>query len=64
MHSLKGAAVGVGADRLASLAIELDRAAKTRASLPELRLTLEQIRMCFESTSAYLRQYLATQHEH
>ena len=64
MHSLKGAAVGVGADRLASLAIDLDRAAKTRASLPELRLTLEQIRMCFESTSAYLRQYLATQHEH
>ena len=64
MHSLKGAAVGVGADRLASHAIELDRAAKTRASLPELRLKLEQIRMCFESTSAYLRQYLATQHEH
>jgi two-component system sensor histidine kinase RpfC len=64
MHSLQGAAVGVGADRLAGLAIELDRAAKTHAPLPELRLALEQIQGCFESTSAYLRQYLVSQHEH
>ena len=64
MHSLKGAAVGVGADRLANLAIELDRAAKVRAPIHELRLALEQIQGCFESTSAYLRHYLATQHEH
>jgi two-component system sensor histidine kinase RpfC len=64
MHSLKGAAVGVGADRLSHLASELDRAALGQVPTSELKAGLDRIQRCFDSTSAQLKQYLNAHHEH
>jgi two-component system sensor histidine kinase RpfC len=63
MHSLKGAAVGVGADRLSHLANELDRAALSQVPTSELKAGLDRIQGCFDSTSAQLKQYLNAHHE-
>jgi two-component system sensor histidine kinase RpfC len=61
MHSLKGAAVGVGATRLATLAEELERSAPD-ISAEETKRKLGDIQSCFEATSAHLKQYLHAQH--
>ena len=62
MHSLKGAAVGVGATRLALLAADFDRAA-LRMSIAEMRGKLGEVESCSEATATQLRQYLLAQHQ-
>ena len=59
MHSLKGAAVGVGAVKLAELAAELDRSALDMP-IDELRARVVQVRSCFDATAHQLSQYLGT----
>ena len=61
MHSLKGAAVGVGATRLAALAAEIDRSAPSAAA-PEVRARVPAVKACFAETSAYLNEYLHAHH--
>ena len=62
MHTLKGAAVGIGANQLAALSVELDaRAAETPT--PDLRATLDEIQASVDATSAFLRDYLQVQHD-
>jgi HPt (histidine-containing phosphotransfer) domain-containing protein len=62
MHSLKGAAVGVGATRLALLAADFDRAA-LRMSIAEMRGKLGEVESCSEATATQLRQYLLAHHQ-
>ena len=57
MHTLKGAAVGVGAHQLAAFATELERAGTNYTSI-ELKAKLGEIRICFEATGASLQSYL------
>ena len=59
MHSLKGAAVGVGAVKLAQLAAELDRSA-FEMPIDELRARVVDLRSCFGATAQQLSQYLGT----
>ena len=61
MHSLKGAAVGVGATKLAKLAQKLDASASEK-SPKELADTLHEVEICSGATSTYLKEYLHTQH--
>jgi HPt (histidine-containing phosphotransfer) domain-containing protein len=61
MHSLKGAAVGVGATRLAALAAEIDRSAPSAAA-SEVRARVPAVKACFAETSAYLNEYLHAHH--
>ncbi len=61
MHSLKGAAVGVGATNLAALAVDLESAAESLPLL-ELEIKLEAILTCFDATSASLKDYLQSNH--
>jgi two-component system sensor histidine kinase RpfC len=61
MHSLRGAAVSVGANKLATLAFDLDRAVE-KMGVQDLATIFSDIENCFEQTSAYLKQYLQTQH--
>jgi two-component system sensor histidine kinase RpfC len=56
MHSLKGAAVGVGATKLAALASALERQAVAQAP-SDVAAMLGEIRACFEATSASLENY-------
>lgn len=62
MHSLKGAAVGVGATRLALLAADFDRAA-LRMSIAEMRGKLGEVEACSEATATQLRQYVLAHHQ-
>lgn len=57
MHSLKGAAVGVGAVKLAALASELDQSYE-QLKILEISSRVADIKDCFAATSAFLRQYL------
>jgi two-component system, sensor histidine kinase RpfC len=57
MHSLKGAAVGVGATRLALLATDFDQSAN-RLSVLEMKGKLRDVESCSKATSAHLKQYL------
>jgi len=57
MHSLKGAAVGVGAVRLASLASDFDRAAQG-TPIQELKSKLRNVQSCMAATSTQFKQYL------
>jgi two-component system sensor histidine kinase RpfC len=57
MHSLKGAAVGVGATKLATMATDLDRSAMQ--SVPQqLNVKVAEIQSCFEATAGSLQRYL------
>jgi two-component system sensor histidine kinase RpfC len=62
MHSLKGAAVGVGATRLAALAAEIDRSAPS-APAPQVKTRVPGVKACFAETSAYLNEYLHAHHK-
>ena len=62
MHSLKGAAVGVGATRLALLAADFDRSA-LRMSITEMRGKLGEVESCSEATATQLKQYLLAHHQ-
>jgi two-component system, sensor histidine kinase RpfC len=62
MHALKGAAVGVGANQLATLAAELESCADT-LSTRELEPKLNAIQACFSATSSYLDNYVRTNHD-
>jgi two-component system sensor histidine kinase RpfC len=57
MHSLKGAAVGVGAIRLASLAPDLEKPVGDMVSM-NVVAHLDAIGKCFEATSAFLNDYV------
>ena len=57
MHSLKGAAVGVGAIKLAALASELDQSYE-QSKIRDIASRVAEIKDCFASTSVFLRQYL------
>ncbi len=61
MHSLKGAAVGVGAGKLAGLAVDLETAPQSRSS-QELSNKLEAISACYEATFACLNNYIQAGH--
>jgi two-component system, sensor histidine kinase RpfC len=60
MHSLKGAAVGVGAIKLAAMATHLDRFGKELCGR-DLTAELASIQSCFEATAASLQHYLKHQ---
>ena len=62
MHSLKGAAVGVGAVKLASLASDLDQSVD-QVKFAEIVSKLQHIETCFESTAAFLKRYLEMHHQ-
>ena len=62
MHSLKGAAVGVGATRLALLAADFDRSA-LRMSIAEMRGKLGEVESCSEATATQLKLYLLAHHQ-
>ncbi|HWD16137.1 MAG TPA: response regulator, partial [Casimicrobiaceae bacterium] len=61
MHSLKGAAVGVGATRLAALAAEIDRSAPS-APAAEVKARVPGVKACFAETSAHLNEFLHAHH--
>jgi two-component system, sensor histidine kinase RpfC len=63
MHSLKGAAVGIGARKLAELALDLDKKVHS-LSVKEKQARLADIETCFGSTSICLNQYLRSQFHH
>jgi len=58
MHSLKGAAVSVGAIQLANLATKLDQAVTVATPSEELVRLTRKVRKCFEATSAHLARFL------
>jgi CheY-like chemotaxis protein/HPt (histidine-containing phosphotransfer) domain-containing protein len=62
MHSLKGAAVGVGASKLAARAVELENSAINKP-MHGSKIMLTEVQACFRATSAHLRQYLQSQHQ-
>jgi len=62
MHSLKGAAVGVGAVKLANLSTDLDRSLG-QINPAELASKVSQLEKCFGLTSAFLNRYLQL-HQH
>ena len=62
MHSLKGAAVGIGAVKLASLASDLDESVD-KVKFAEIVNQVRTIEMCFESTAMFLKRYLETHHQ-
>jgi two-component system sensor histidine kinase RpfC len=62
MHSLKGAAVGVGATRLAALAAEIDRSAPSAAAA-EVKAGVPAVKACFAETSAHLNEFLHAHHK-
>ena len=57
MHSLKGAAVGVGAKKLARLATDLERSGAANSNI-DLAVGLVEVRACFQDTAASLQNYL------
>jgi HPt (histidine-containing phosphotransfer) domain-containing protein len=62
MHSLKGAAVGVGATKLALMTTDLDRIAMQSAP-QQLKVKVGEIQSCFEATAGSLQRYLRA-HSH
>ena len=62
MHSLKGAAVGVGATKLAALAESFDRSA-LRLPSQEMKPRWNELQSCSEATHVYLQRYLNVQHD-
>jgi two-component system sensor histidine kinase RpfC len=62
MHSLKGAAVGVGANKLAALAFDFDKASET-SSIEDAKAKFDQIRLCFVATSKFLREYIQAHYQ-
>jgi HPt (histidine-containing phosphotransfer) domain-containing protein len=62
MHTLKGAAVGVGANQLAAFSVDLDACA-AETPTPDLRSKLDEIQASFDATSAFLKDYLQVQHD-
>jgi HPt (histidine-containing phosphotransfer) domain-containing protein len=60
MHTLKGAAVGVGATSLAKMATELDHQANEMAP-EDMKRRVREIHSCFEATAASLQEYLKSQ---
>jgi HPt (histidine-containing phosphotransfer) domain-containing protein len=61
MHTLKGAAVGVGARQLARRCAEMDRAVLD-ASSTALAQRADALRGCFNETVTYLADYVMRQH--
>ena len=61
MHTLKGAAVSVGAIRLAALTREFDTRVGA-GSAEDAEAAFADLRSCFEATAAALREYLRVQH--
>jgi HPt (histidine-containing phosphotransfer) domain-containing protein len=61
-HTLKGAAVGVGAKQLASHCVAMDRLAET-AGKEEMLASAKQMRKCFADTVAFLAEYVRDQHQ-
>ncbi|HET7261513.1 MAG TPA: ATP-binding protein [Casimicrobiaceae bacterium] len=61
MHTLKGAAVSVGAVRLAALTREFD-AHVDAGSVQETQAAYAELRACFDATASSLREYLRVQH--
>jgi two-component system sensor histidine kinase RpfC len=57
MHSLKGAAVGVGATRLATLAVDFDRSGEEISAL-EMNGKLRDLEACVDRTSTEFKRYL------
>jgi two-component system, sensor histidine kinase RpfC len=62
MHTLKGAAVGVGANQLATLAVECDACARG-STRPDVQAKFSDIQASFEATSAFLKEYLQEHHD-
>jgi HPt (histidine-containing phosphotransfer) domain-containing protein len=62
MHSLKGAAVGVGATKLAMMATDLDRTAMQSAA-QQVKVKVGEIQSCFEATAGSLQRYVRA-HSH
>jgi two-component system sensor histidine kinase RpfC len=61
MHSLKGAAVGVGASKLAELAEALDNAGAS-ISASDMKVKFDEVRRCYESTCELLQRFLRASH--
>ena len=61
MHTIKGAAVSVGAVRLASLTREFDAHVEA-GGVEEAQAALTELRACFDATASSLREYLRVQH--
>jgi HPt (histidine-containing phosphotransfer) domain-containing protein len=61
MHSLKGAAVSVGATQLADLALDFETSSGDR-SPDGVHGRLAAIRTCFDATRGCLRSYLQNHH--
>jgi two-component system sensor histidine kinase RpfC len=61
MHTLKGAAVSVGAIRLAALTREFD-ALVDAGGAEAAHATFAELSSCFDATAASLREYLRVQH--
>ncbi|HEX6794107.1 MAG TPA: ATP-binding protein [Casimicrobiaceae bacterium] len=57
MHTLKGAAVGVGAKKLAALATAIERNVSSE-TVPSARAKLAEVQSCFKATAACLEEYL------
>ena len=62
MHTLNGAAVGVGARHLANRCAEMDRAAFEGGSIT-LAQRARDLRACFNETVTYLADYVKRQHQ-
>jgi two-component system, sensor histidine kinase RpfC len=62
MHSLKGAAVGVGATKLALMTSDLDQIA-LQSGPQQLKVKVGEIQSCFEATAGSLQRYLRA-HSH
>ena len=62
MHTLKGAAVGVGARQLANLSEEMDRAAEDGGSML-IKARAQEIRTSFNSTIVFLNDYVVREHK-
>jgi two-component system sensor histidine kinase RpfC len=63
MHTLKGAAVGVGAKQLASLCTSLDSATASHMEPADLKARASEMRQCFDQTVAYLADYVKRHHQ-
>ena len=61
MHTLKGAAVGVGATRLASIAGDIEQNI-VHIRFAELATYIAELRGCFDSTVTVLADYVMRQH--
>jgi len=62
MHTLKGAAVGVGAKQLALRCADVDRVAIDGGPV-HVKAASSDIRACFDETVLYLNEYVQRQHQ-